>query len=243
MSESQAVLLCAGSGTRVQDVSNDTPKSLLHVNGQSILHRALDQLEAAGIGRITVIGGYEWEQLEAAIQSRASLVVWNGWQTSNNLWTLAGRREVLESEDDIVILFGDVLLAPGVLDRVVKAKSDVALAVDLSSRLEGTMRVRFASGRLAIGNHVSTEECDGNFIGVLKLSAQAAKRVGREIASRYDQGVSRSDYYTVVLPDVLQGLTFEYLDVAPANWAEVDTAEDLDLARAKFETVLSEGNH
>lgn len=242
MSKPAAVLLCAGSGTRVQGVADDMPKSLLSVAGQTIIHRALSQLNDAGVESITVIAGYESAQLADAVDEAATVVVWDKWQTSNNLWTLAGKREVLETGDDIVVLFGDVLLAPGVLARVINAQADVCLAVDLSSRLDGTMRVRVDRGHLSIGNHVSTGDCDGNFIGVLKLSARAARRLAVEIADRLMSGRNRSDYYTVVLPEILDGLSLEYLDIATTDWAEVDTAADLEMARDKFAPMAVQGN-
>ena len=48
-------LPCAGIGSRLGELAKDTPKSLLDVNGQSILERQISVFKKLGISDITVI--------------------------------------------------------------------------------------------------------------------------------------------------------------------------------------------
>lgn len=60
----KAVVLAAGRGARLGDLTRETPKPLLRVGRRSILVRILDGLMAAGIDDVTIITGYLGEVIE-----------------------------------------------------------------------------------------------------------------------------------------------------------------------------------
>lgn len=63
----QAVLLAAGRGTRLGDLTRETPKPLLEVGGEPIIVRILRGLAAAGVQDVTVVTGHLAQALEAAL--------------------------------------------------------------------------------------------------------------------------------------------------------------------------------
>src|SRR3990172_2736215 len=63
----QAVLLAAGRGTRLGDLTRDTPKPLLQVGGRPIIFRVIEGLAEAGVRDIIVVTGHLAEVLEAAL--------------------------------------------------------------------------------------------------------------------------------------------------------------------------------
>ncbi len=63
----QAVLLAAGRGTRLGDLTRDIPKPLLDAGGQPIIFRILEGLAEAGVRDVTVVTGHLAEQIEAAL--------------------------------------------------------------------------------------------------------------------------------------------------------------------------------
>lgn len=65
----QAMLFAAGLGTRLRPLTNDRPKALVEVNGQSLLSRNLDKLIAAGFDDIVVNVHYFGEQVMASIEA------------------------------------------------------------------------------------------------------------------------------------------------------------------------------
>lgn len=56
-----AVLLAAGRGTRMRDLTNDLPKPMIPVQGKPILQHILEGLRDAGIQRTLIIVGYRAE--------------------------------------------------------------------------------------------------------------------------------------------------------------------------------------
>ncbi|GAB7206137.1 hypothetical protein OS21_26300 [Dickeya oryzae] len=60
----KGILLVAGRGSRLGDITNEKPKSLVELNGQSLLQRAIDSLKKGGVDNIAAVGGYRSEMIE-----------------------------------------------------------------------------------------------------------------------------------------------------------------------------------
>src|SRR5450432_1122591 len=57
----KAVLLAAGRGTRMRDLTNDLPKPMIEVRGKPILQHIIEGLRTAGVEQFLVIVGYRAE--------------------------------------------------------------------------------------------------------------------------------------------------------------------------------------
>jgi MurNAc alpha-1-phosphate uridylyltransferase len=62
-----AMILAAGKGTRMRAQKNDPPKPLVTIAGQSLLHRMMARLVAAGIDKIIINVHHKADEIEAAV--------------------------------------------------------------------------------------------------------------------------------------------------------------------------------
>lgn len=69
---SNAMIQAAGLGTRLRPLTESTPKPLLQINGQSLLERAIDTLEAAGVKKLAVNTHYLPDQITFCLNKRSS---------------------------------------------------------------------------------------------------------------------------------------------------------------------------
>ncbi len=60
----KAVILAAGKGTRMRDLTNEVPKPMLRVRGNPILEHILQGVIAAGIRDIFIVTGFRAEAIE-----------------------------------------------------------------------------------------------------------------------------------------------------------------------------------
>lgn len=59
-----AVVLAAGRGTRMGEMTNDVPKAMLPVRGRPMLEHVLDGLASVGVERFFLVVGYRREMIE-----------------------------------------------------------------------------------------------------------------------------------------------------------------------------------
>ena len=67
-----AVLLAAGCGTRMGDLTRNCPKCLIPINGRPLLDHWLEKCSGAGIPRVYINGFYLAEQVEAFLEQARS---------------------------------------------------------------------------------------------------------------------------------------------------------------------------
>ena len=63
----KAIVLCGGLGTRLGDMTRETPKPLIHVAGRPFLAHVLDQLAIAPIDEIILAVSFQWQKVRAEI--------------------------------------------------------------------------------------------------------------------------------------------------------------------------------
>lgn len=113
----RAIIMAAGTGTRLRPVTLEIPKPLVSVNGKAMIETIIEGLHQNGIYEIYVVVGHLKEKF-AFLQERypGLELIENPWyDTCNNISSLYVAREHLE---DAVILDGDQLLfSPAILHR------------------------------------------------------------------------------------------------------------------------------
>jgi choline kinase len=230
----QALILAAGIGSRL---GLGMPKCLVEVGGRPILHHQLDAIEQAGAHRITLVLGYEHEQVEDAAGGRAEVVLNERYAETNSLYSLWLARSTVEGAvggavgGDLLVLNSDVLFAPELL-RDLLAVGGSAIAFDSSSGDEDEhMKVRKRQGRLArIGKDLPPMYSHGESIGMAYLSPLAVRAGFAAAESLIGRG-RENDWAAAALNEVVGCHRVSCMDVAGQPWVEIDFPEDLDRAR------------
>lgn len=131
----KAVLLAAGRGSRLGDLTATTPKPLLEIGGRPIIVRIIEGLIAAGIDRFAVITGHLAGQIEYELgngaQAGVSVTCIRQERPDGTARALARAREFLAA-DRFFFSWGDILVRPQNYRAVIKASrlADAALAVN-----------------------------------------------------------------------------------------------------------------
>lgn len=109
-----AMVLAAGLGTRMRPLTDDRPKPLVEVGGQTLLDRVLDPLVAAGVRRAVVNVHYLADQVEAHLAKRSDLDIVISDERTGALETggaLAKARDLL-GDDPILVANTDAFWGP-----------------------------------------------------------------------------------------------------------------------------------
>ena len=113
----RAIIMAAGTGTRMHPVTLTTPKPLVKVNGQAMIESVIEALHKNNIYEIHIVIGYLKEQFYALSEKYENLHFIENpyYDTCNNISSLYVAREYLE---DVIILDGDqIIYDPSILKK------------------------------------------------------------------------------------------------------------------------------
>jgi choline kinase len=238
----QAIILAAGSGTRLRPLTLDTPKCLIDMGGQTILARQLERLAAAGIRRAVVVTGYLNEKvtghlrqfppagMEVRLAPNADFAT-----TGNCMSVLAARGQV--DGGTIVLCDGDVVLTGDALTRLVAEPCPAALLLDTDTRLaHEEMKAELdAKGNVRrLSKQLDPATSAGESIGIQKVGSAALPIFWATLESMRDAGDTQGYYEDAFQRMVNAGVTFRTVPIGHHEWTEIDDLADLEDARARF---------
>jgi len=230
-----AVLLCAGAATRLRPLTDDRPKCLLEVGGETILARAVRLLLASGVRALVIATGYRQEDVRAALAGCPVPVTFchnADFARTQNAVSLHHCAGAL-AERSFFKLDGDVLFSGAVLERLRADVAPLSVAVERRDDLgDEEMKVMVEGADIrAFGKRLDPRRAAGESIGIEKLDRAA----GLALFAALERAVAagRTDlYYEDVYGELIaDGLRAHAVDVSDLAWIEVDTADDLARAR------------
>src|SRR5215510_4419470 len=138
----KAVILAAGRGTRIQELTNGLPKCLLPFGDRTILDFQLDSLLQAGISDVAIVVGHlEAEIVDHVAQHHVeklpgiAFISNPDFARTNNIYSLSLAQDWVD-EDAFVCLNADVLFHPGILVAALQTHDDLSIVVDWEYREE-----------------------------------------------------------------------------------------------------------
>ncbi len=104
----QAIILAAGMGKRLKDLTRDNTKCMVKVNGVPLIKRMLQQLDKLSISRIVIVVGYESQKLidyVATLNINSTIEYVNNpiYYKTNNIYSLYLARGYLLKEDTLLL--------------------------------------------------------------------------------------------------------------------------------------------
>ena len=115
----QAIILAAGMGKRLKELTADNTKCMIKVNGVTLIDRMLHQIEKQHLSRIIIVVGYEGQKLMdyiGTLNIQTPIIFINNpiYDKTNNIYSLSLAKDWLCKEDTLLfesdIIFEDFVL-------------------------------------------------------------------------------------------------------------------------------------
>jgi choline kinase len=238
----QAIIYAAGVGMRLKAVFDNRPKILLEFAGKSLLERHVQCLRGVGIGRLTIVSGYQQELIQHALPPlRRSYgmeiqQLINPHYTEGSILSLETSIPVLQMlarNQPALLMDGDVLYPAEFLRRLVDSPQPTALLIDrdYSTADDDPVLVPIANGRPFdfIKKWQGEAEQIGESIGFFKVSPDDLPDL-ISFTRSMSAGNGRSASYDDVLRKLVQAGRFGYEDVTGLPWTEIDFPWDVERA-------------
>ncbi|MEO6871724.1 MAG: sugar phosphate nucleotidyltransferase [Chthoniobacterales bacterium] len=111
----KAVLLAAGRGTRMRDLTNELPKPMIAVRGKPILQHIIEGLRAASVREVLIVVGYRAEVVRQFFGDGADLgvrVVYETQVEQNGTGRVVELTRDFVGADPFVLSYGDIMIDP-----------------------------------------------------------------------------------------------------------------------------------
>ncbi len=237
----QAIIMAAGKGSRLGDVTRDVPKSFAEIKGKKLIEYNLRLLEKYGVDDIILVAGYRSEAFEELAKDRSGIrLVFNPfYEMTNVLGSFYMGMEALN--DDFIFLHADTLCEPEIFEKLIHIQGDVVLPVDYKQCDEEAMKVRSEKGRIKeITKQMPADAAEGEFIGMAafrKKTVPSLKEKTRQLLKEKEFGA----YFESAIQRLIDEESFDIRTVptGSAFWAEIDFPEDYEDAKARIPESLT----
>ncbi len=243
----QAIILAAGMGKRLGELTKNNTKCMLEVNGVRLIDRTIRQLSKFNLHRLVIVVGYEGQNLIDYIGHRYDDIIKIEYINNpiyfktNNIYSLALAKDKL-CEDDTILLESDLIYEDRILDMIVgHPDPNLALVAKYESWMDGTM-VRIDDERNIVNfipkEAFRFEDVDLYYktVNIYKFSKEFSINEYVPFLEAYSKVMGNNEYYEQVLRvlTMVQKSSFKALPISNEKWYEIDDVQDLDIASTLF---------
>jgi choline kinase len=230
----KAVILAAGVGKRLWQITQHRPKCLIEIGGRSLLHRYLETLAGLGVRRADIVVGYRQEMIRTAVERDACGVtvdfLVNDQFHRGSISSLWIARTVLD--DDVIVMDADVLFHREILRRLVESPHENALLMDETVRQSGEeCMVVVSGGRVIALTKKMPERYDyaGEGVGFLRVRHADTPHMVASLRTHIDNGSWNMEYEDALL-QFFQNVKVGHEKIGGLPWTEIDFVEDVKKA-------------
>jgi CDP-L-myo-inositol myo-inositolphosphotransferase len=239
----KALIIAAGMGTRMNNLTKDRPKALIKLLGLSLIERIILSAKQAGVREFVIVIGYLGEKIKSKLGDGSKYgvkirYVYNGELKRGNGISVLKAKEVLK--EDFILLMSDHIFEPKILEDLMKENiedGECILCVDRTPGenvfLDEATKVRTVDGRIVqIGKDL--RDFNGIDCGIFMCSPSIFDAI-EESLRRGDDTLSGG------IRVLAEKGRVKIFDVGERFWIDVDTIESYKLAEKLLLMGLPKG--
>jgi choline kinase len=234
-----ALLLAAGTGSRLFPLTKSTPKCLTLVNEKSILERLVNNLKKQGFKRLVIVTGYEKDCIMDFLGNKSGNLTIEYihsplYRTTNNIYSLWMARHIIN--EPFVLFESDLVISTSLLDDMVYPdKMAVALMKPWLNGTTVSLDKQKQVTQFQKGTTENYSDIRYKTVNIYSFSLLAWQTVVKRLNQHISEGCVNS-YYETVFSEMVddKSLSFESVLFDHKPWYEIDTIGDLAEAEKLF---------
>jgi len=247
----QSIILAAGMGKRLKELTNNNTKSMVKVNGVTMIERMLRQLDKLELSKIVVVVGYKGKELidfisTLGINTPVEYVENEIYDKTNNIYSLYMARDYLLKEDTL-LLESDLIFEDSVLNQIIEDPyPSLALVAKYESWMDGTVVTLDEENNIKsfLGKKdFKYEDIQSYYktVNIYKFSKEFSTTHYVPFLEAYSKALGNNEYYEQVLKVItlLDKPEIKATILGDESWYEIDDVQDLDIAESIF-TISTE---
>lgn len=248
----QAIILAAGMGKRLKDLTHNNTKCMVKVNGVTLIDRMLHQIDSHKLSKIVIVVGYKGKELVEYIKTldiKTPIVFVDNpvYDKTNNIYSLYLAKDYLLKEDTL-LFESDLIFEDSVLDSLIDDPRETLTLVDkYQAWMDGTC-VKLSSDdsieEFVPGKNFKYEESDKYYktVNLYKFSKTFSQTHYVPFLEAYSKALGNNEYYEQVLKVItmLDNPEITAKRLSGELWYEIDDIQDLDIAESLFKETEEE---
>ncbi|AGF59130.1 MULTISPECIES: CTP--phosphocholine cytidylyltransferase [Clostridium] len=222
----RAILMAAGMGTRLRPLTENTPKSLIEVNGMSLLERQILNLRECGINEIIVLTGYLHEKFDDIVKKYNLIKVVNEkFDVYNNIYTMYLVRQYL---NDAFVIDADNYITKNFLP---KAKPTTSIYYSAcKENIVGEWILKYDDNGRIFGVDIGKEGDEPKYImsGASFWTEKDGELIAKKVEEAVDKGDFRDLYWDSIAVDNLKNMNVYIEKIESDDIFEIDSLQDLE---------------
>lgn len=242
----QAIILAAGMGKRLKELTNNSTKCMVKVNGKTMAERTMASLDKLGLERIVVVVGYEGKKLEdyigtLGLSTPVVFVENEVYDKTNNIYSLYMAKDYL-LQDDTLLLESDIVFEDAVIRKLVdNPYPSLTLVAKFESWMDGTVVTLDEEDNINsfLGKkEFDFEDVDQYYktVNLYKFSKDFSETHYVPFLEAYCKALGNNEYYEQVLKVItlLDKPDIKAVRLDGEVWYEIDDEQDLSIAEILF---------
>ena len=231
----KAVILCSGPASRLKPLTQKIPKTLIDVNGNTILYRILKSLKEEGITKVLITTGPFENMIKNHVRENfpdieVEYVNNPNFETTNYIYTLWLAKDLID--DDVLLIHGDLVFDHALLKMLLKRPGSAVLVNNKIKPPQKDFKGVIKDGKII---KVGVEFFGQNtffLVPMYKLSRRDFGIWMKEI-ERFVKAGNTKCYAEVAFNKISKRITIKPVYFGKEFCMEIDDCEDLERAMRK----------
>lgn len=231
-----SIVLAASQGS-LGELTKDTPKTLLEVNGKSLLNTQVEEFNQLGIKDVTVVRGFKKEKVKL---SNINTVDNDEFTFTKELYSLFLAKNQIK--ENTLISYGDIIFKRYVLHELLNDQNNITIVVDADCEEDGADKDFVSASEKydrtnylgtsvfkKMGSDLPKKDIYGEFIGLWKVNQTGAVQVLKAL----EKLSKAADFKSMTCTDLFNEISKEHtiaVKYISGAWLDVDTLVDLQNA-------------
>ncbi|MDC0961977.1 phosphocholine cytidylyltransferase family protein [Gammaproteobacteria bacterium] len=238
----KAIILAAGVGSRIRPLTDNCPKSLLKINGKTILEMMLSHIKTCGINEVIFVLGYLQDQIKDYVKTQfpdliVQFITNEKYEVTNTGYSLMLTKDFVKNST-FIKFDADVVFDINILKTLIASEYDNCLCIDKNINLDAEeikVIIKDDNRVVKASKTVNPLDAIGESIGIEKISGEAAHTLFNDLELMMKDEQYHQEYYEAAYERLIEkDVPFYALDISGLRWTEIDTKEDFMLAGKIF---------
>lgn len=222
--QTKCIILAAGQGTRMRPLTDNCPKGLLSLEGETIVGRQIRILKELGIPEqnIAIVVGYKAEKYRDKYEETEIQLIENkNFSETDNLYSFLLSKKFY-TENDLLVLNGDVVFQKELMNEVLDTEGS-AYPVDTHPD-DDAIKVNTSNGSIAEILGKNAEYYHGCTIGIFKIGEKDVEKIYREAENLSSE--NKNQWFESSIAEAVSETEFTAVDITKYYWDELDNPEE-----------------